>query len=326
MTTRLNSLLIFSLLALSLLTTTPLLAQEAEEPQRAVLITGATTGIGRVTAEHLASNGFFVYAGARKRSDMDELNAIENVMAVRIDVTKQDQIDAAVETIRNEGRGLYGLINNAGVSVSGPLIELPVEEFLFQMDVNVTGVYRVTQAFAPMIIESQGRISVTGSIAGYLTWPYGAPYSMSKHAMESYAETLATELEQFGVAVSIVEPGSYNSDITKSRLDRIKDSGLDPEGSLYKEDMERMMSASGDRSSLKDPIEVAEAFYEFLTSEEPRLRYLVVPDVNQARFTILGQLMRAVQTNDSQAYTFTREELIEILDQVIEMQNAAGQN
>jgi NADP-dependent 3-hydroxy acid dehydrogenase YdfG len=92
--------------------------------QKAVLVTGASTGIGRKITEDLAGRGIFVYAGARKDSDIKELNAIENVMAIRLDVTVQEEIDAAVATITKEGRGLYGLVYNAGVAIVAPLIEV----------------------------------------------------------------------------------------------------------------------------------------------------------------------------------------------------------
>jgi len=91
--------------------------------QKAVLVTGASTGIGREIAETLARDGYFVYAGARKQKDLDALNAIENIQAVRLDVTIQSEINAAVETVRKGGKGLHGLINNAGIFVGGPLIE-----------------------------------------------------------------------------------------------------------------------------------------------------------------------------------------------------------
>ena len=134
--------------------------------QKAVLVTGASTGIGRDIAETLARDGYFVYAGARKQKDLDALNAIENIQAVRLDVTIQSEIDAAVETVRKGGKGLHGLINNAGIFVGGPLIEISMDDFHWLMDVNVYGVVRVTKAFAPMIIESKGRISTVGSISG----------------------------------------------------------------------------------------------------------------------------------------------------------------
>ena len=130
----------------------------AQEPPelRAVLITGASSGIGLKMTEVLSQAGFFVYAGARKPEDLARLDAMDNVKAVRLDVTIQDEIDAAVELVRAEGRGLYGLVNNAGVSVMGPLIELAEEDMQFQLDVNLFGPYRVTKAFADLLIDSRG--------------------------------------------------------------------------------------------------------------------------------------------------------------------------
>jgi len=124
--------------------------------QRAVLVTGASSGIGRKTTELLAQNGFFVYATARKEDDLKALAAIANVQALRLDVGKQDQIDAAVKTVQDGGRGLFGLINNAGVAVLAPLIEVTERDLAFQFDANVYGPYRLTKAFAPLLIASQG--------------------------------------------------------------------------------------------------------------------------------------------------------------------------
>lgn len=174
------------------------LADEAES-QKAVLITGASTGIGRNAAERLAAAGYFVYAGARKAADIEELNKIDNVMAVRLDVTKQDEIDAAVEQIRKEGRGLWGIVNNAGVNVVAPLIEADVSELEFLFDVNVYGVFRVTKAFAPLVIESSGRIVNISSISGVLSGNGYGMYAASKHAVEAFTDSLAREMEDLDV-------------------------------------------------------------------------------------------------------------------------------
>ena len=99
--------------------------------QKAVLVTGASTGIGRNIAERLASEGYFVYAGARKEKDLEELNQIENVQSIRLDVTVQEEIDAAVATVTDAGRGLYGVVNNAGVAVIGPMIEVKEDDLEF---------------------------------------------------------------------------------------------------------------------------------------------------------------------------------------------------
>ena len=143
----------------------PVFADEHES----ILITGASTGIGRHLAEALASKGYHVYAGARKDDDLAELDAIENITAVRLDVTKQDQVDAAVALIEKNGGGLWGLVNNAGVGGGGAVLDTPIENQRFVYDVNVEGVYRTTKAFAPLIMESKGRIVTTGSIAGTVT-------------------------------------------------------------------------------------------------------------------------------------------------------------
>ena len=155
----------------------PVFADEHES----ILITGASTGIGRHLAEALASKGYHVYAGARKDDDLAELDAIENITAVRLDVTKQDQVDAAVALIEKNGGGLWGLVNNAGVGGGGAVLDTPIENQRFVYDVNVEGVYRTTRAFAPLIMESKGRIVTTGSIAGTISWAGGSAYAGSKH-------------------------------------------------------------------------------------------------------------------------------------------------
>ena len=135
-------------------------AESADDnAQKAILVTGASSGIGRKIAETLAANGYFVYARARKQADLDALNEIPNIQSVRLDVTKQDEIDAAVETVRAGSKGLYGLVNNAGIVVLGPITEIDEDELTWILDVNLIGVYRITKAFAPLIIESKGRIN-----------------------------------------------------------------------------------------------------------------------------------------------------------------------
>ena len=193
----------------------------AADTQKSILVTGASTGIGRHLTETLAEAGYHVYAGARKDEDLAELDTIDNVTAVRLDVTSQDQVDAAVELIKKKGTGLYALVNNAGVGGGGPVVETPVEDQTFVYRVNVEGVYRTTRAFAPMIIESKGRIVTTGSIAGTgSAIPGFSAYSGSKHWIEAFTDSFATEMEPLGVMVSVVEPGNYKSNIRRSSVER----------------------------------------------------------------------------------------------------------
>lgn len=283
-------------------------------PQKAILVTGASTGIGREIAETLAKDGHSVYAGARKQKDIDALNAIDNIQAVRLDVTIQDDIDAAVETVRKGGKGLYGVVNNAGVFIGGPLIDVDIEEVQWLMDVNVFGVYRVTQAFAPMIIESKGRISTIGSISGTLSGRFAGPYSMSKHAIEAYTDSLATEMEKFDVRVSVIEPGNYDSEIANTALKRMREKDYAQPGSYFAEELQEWMNRPWDRSQYKGPGEVAEAAMHALFSDEPLLRYMVVPNEEEAGWTIGKAIKEVTQLNEWQAYSYSREQLIEKLD------------
>ena len=300
------------------------LAKVAASSQKAVLITGASTGIGRMTAELLAENGFYVYAGARKEKDLADLSALKNVEGIRLDVTVEAEIDAAVATVKKGGRGLYGLINNAGVVVLAPLIEVPEGDLAFQIDVNVMGPYRVTKAFAPMLIESKGRISTTGSLSGTATWGFGGPYTMSKFAVEAYTDVLALEMEGFGVTVSVVEPGNFKSKIMASMKDRLLASGYTAEGSLFEDKMSRLLSQPLDRSNLMEPGKVAQAFLDFLTDENPKRRYLVVPNQGEAALTLNAAFTRLAQQNRDQEYTFSREQLIAMLDAALLAQTPAA--
>ena len=298
---------------------------ETTPKQKAVLVTGASSGLGRATAETLAAKGYFVYAGARKDADLTELDAIENIQAIKLDVNQQDQIDAAVKTIREAGRGLYGLVNNAGVVVVSPLIDINEEDFHFQMNVNIYGVYRITKAFAPLIIESKGRISVIGSISGTLSDATWGPYSMTKHAMEAYADALADEMKQFNVNVSLIQPGAYRSNIGMSALDRMAKQDQSAADSQFKEQMTESINwLSHFEKDAGDPTEVAEVVMKSLFDDHPKPRYLIVPNQEQAYWTINRAIERMVEQNSDQKFSYDRAQLIEMLDAALAKQ--AGKN
>lgn len=291
---------------------------EQSPKQKAVLVTGASTGIGRNIAERLASEGYFVYAGARKEKDLEALNQIENVQSIRLDVTIQEDIDAAVATVTDAGRGLYGVVNNAGVAVIGPMIEVKEDDLKFQFDVNVYGPYRITKAFSPLIIAEQGRITTIGSIAGTLSSPFVGPYTMSKHAIEAYTDSLAGEMAKFGVKVSVIEPGNYRSAISQSLKKRMDSRRHSIEGSLFEEEQSEFMDRIGsDRSQYKDPDEVSDAAMHALFDENPMRRYMVVPNEGEARMTIRKAMQELVQLNQWQAYKYDRDALIAILDEAL---------
>jgi NAD(P)-dependent dehydrogenase (short-subunit alcohol dehydrogenase family) len=288
------------LLGLSLTAAAAAADAPASAGQRAVLVTGASTGIGREITERLAANGHFVYAGARKDSDLAELDAIENVQAIRLDVTRPDEIAAAVATVTQGGRGLWGLVNNAGVAVTGPFAELKEEDFDFVMDVNAYGPFRVTKAFVPLIAASQGRIVTISSISGILSSGNLGVYSMSKHAVEAFGDSLAVQMEPLGVRVSLIEPGNYNSQIGASAAKRMG-----------------VTSTLADRSRYKQPDEVAEAVERALFEPDPKRRYMVVPNLQEAEITIRKAIQELVQLNEGHAYTYSREQLVGMLDEAL---------
>ena len=202
-----------------LLCAVPAFAQ-ATGAQKAIVVTGASSGIGRKVTERLAANGFFVYAGARAQKDIDELSAIKNVQGVRLDVTSAADIAAAVALVGKAGRGLYGVVNNAGVVVVAPMIEVEEKDLDFIFQVNMYGPYRITKAFAPMLLESKGRVVNISSLNGIVASPMIGAYSMSKHGIEAFSEALAAELSPFGVRVSLIEPGNYGTNIGRNMLAR----------------------------------------------------------------------------------------------------------
>jgi len=287
------------------------------DDHKSILVTGASTGIGRNLTETLAENGYHVYAGARKDKDLAALDAIENVTAVRLDVTKQDQVDAVVEMIGEKGTGLYGLVNNAGVGGGGEVVETPIEDQTFVYAVNVEGVYRTTKAFAPLVIESKGRIVTTGSIAGTLSWPGGNAYSGSKHWIEAYTDSLAGEMEPYGVAVSVVEPGNYKSNIRRSSVSRGHEQAKAAGGEVT-EEMKKAYEATAERElSYKEPDEVSEAFMHALFDDNPLRRYMVVPNADEQERTIRTKVNELVQLNQWGPYSYSRDQLVELLDEAL---------
>ncbi|MGD8358416.1 MAG: SDR family oxidoreductase [Lysobacterales bacterium] len=313
-------LVVMAIFLITLLPMSPVLADQQASDQRAVLITGATSGIGRAAAEYLAKEGYFVYAGARKDADIEELNRIDNVMAVRIDVTKQDQIDAAVKLIEKQGRGLWGLVNNAGVNVVAPLIEAKESDLEFLYDVNVFGVFRVTKAFAPMIIESNGRIVNISSISGVLAGSGYGMYAGSKHAVEAMTDSLANELSDLGVHVSAVNPGNFASEIGLTRCKRLLKEENSENWGLFEDRRQRMLDncrerlEAGVENEGTPPDAVAHTIKRALFEDNPRGRYLVVPRQEEAGWTISKAAQVMLDLNLGHEYSYSREEIARLID------------
>ena len=285
------------------------------DAQKAVLVTGSSSGIGLKITETLAANGFYVYAGGRKAADLERLDAMDNVSSVRLDVTVQDEIDAAVQFVKDKGRGLYGVVNNAGVGAISPLTSGPESDMDFVFDVNVYGPYRVNKAFLPLLEESKGRTTTIGSISGI--FGTSGIYSMSKMAVEAYTDSLAREIEGNGVHVSIVEPGGFKSNIGLSRAARALAAADRGEIELTDKQRTRYENEEARRADRKDPDEVADAVLDLLTADNPKRRYMVTPNERQAHGTVKAAMRRVVQINHDQPYAYDREGLIDVLDELL---------
>ena len=175
-----------------------------------------------------------------------------------------------------------------------------------------------------LIIESKGRISIIGSIAGTLSSATWGPYSMTKHAMEAYADALKEEMDKFGVHVSLIEPGTYKSKIADSALERMEKRNQTAESSQFQAEMTESVNwLAAFQETSGDPAEVAEVVMDALFEENPQPRYLVVPNREQAHWTINRAMERLVEQNSRQQFRFDRDALIEMLDASLEKQGGA---
>ena len=293
---------------------------------KAILVTGASTGIGNHITHYLAERGHLVYATARKTADLDALSQIENVVPLQLDVTNLEQIETAVSFIEGQGTGLYGLVNNAGLGGLGGFTTWTEAEFHQIFDVNVAGPWRMTNAFIDLLIAAQGRVVNIGSQGGMITQKFFGPYTMTKHALEAYTVALSEELRPFHVKVSIVQPGGIVSNIGPNsmpeNLDRLR--RAQPP---FKEEADQILASfenppppppedvpeSAANRKPSSPEIVSTAVYNALFAEEPKLRYLVGTQWEGDR--VLNALMeKIVHENDNPEHNYSREELIALLD------------
>jgi hypothetical protein len=186
------------------------------------------------------------------------------------------------------------------------------------MDVNVFGVYRVTAAFAPLLIDARGRITNISSISGINSSSMFGHYSASKHALEAMSDSLAEEVEELGVKVSVVEPGNYNSKIGETAYERLKDAPFAKEGERYAAQIERMLTyVRESRDRFEDPDDVADAILHSLESAEPLRRYMVVPDKGEADWAMQKAIDEVAEYSQWQHNYFSRDELVEMLDDAL---------
>jgi NAD(P)-dependent dehydrogenase (short-subunit alcohol dehydrogenase family) len=180
----------------------------------AVLVTGASTGIGHATSMLLAQQGYAVYAGVRKEADRERMEAEHPLIRpIILDVTVPADVTRSIQTIRENGDELVGLVNNAGIAVAGPLEFLPIEALRTQFEINTIAPIAMAQVALPLLRETHGRIIIVGSIAGRISAPFVGPYSASKAAVAMLADALRQELAPSGIAVSLLEFASVKTPI-----------------------------------------------------------------------------------------------------------------
>jgi NAD(P)-dependent dehydrogenase (short-subunit alcohol dehydrogenase family) len=285
-------------------------------------VTGAGNGIGRAITEYLSSRGHRVFACARKQEDLASLGKLSKVVPFRLDVTNQVEIQDLVRRLRSEKESVYGLINNAGVAGFGPLVDLNVEELIRVYDVNLYGTHRMVRAILPFLMESKGRIVNMSSASGINTPKFLGAYSLSKHSVEAYSDTLREELSQFGIKVSLIEPGNFRSEMTANMFQFLKREEL-LANSPYRKELVEVIHRVFDnperlhRTIFPPPYEVAEAVFDALFSETPMERYFVgtKDDVQLASKKILETL---TQVNRGRQFGLSKEELAKLLDELFD--------
>ncbi|HLI97391.1 MAG TPA: SDR family oxidoreductase [Candidatus Baltobacteraceae bacterium] len=244
--------------------------------QGAIVVTGASTGIGAAAARGLAQMGNVVFAGVRTNDDAVRLaREHANLRPLLLDVTQQPSIAAAAQTVRAAGLRLSGLVNNAGIVVAGPLEHVSESELRLQFDVNVLGQITVTQAFLPQLREDRGRIVFVGSVSGRIAMPYIGPYSASKFALRALVDALRFELEPDGIRVALIEPGSVKTPIWRKGRE-----GHHGRWNALTERYRRAMQAVLEQSEREErnaiPADrVTRAIVDALFAANPRTHYLV---------------------------------------------------
>jgi len=237
--------------------------------QKVVLITGASSGFGKVMAQFLSQKGLSVWGTSRKASQ--ETNAGDYKM-IPMDVQDSDSIEAAVERIIAKDNRIDVLINNAGISLVSPLEETPLETMQTVMDVNLYGTLRVCQAVVPVMRQQKsGLIINVSSIGGLMGLPFRGVYSASKFALEGLTESLSMEMKSFGITVCMVEPGDFKTNIAQNRL-HVELNDNSPYG-----DTSAMVEKTADMQMEKaaNPELIGPAVYSIIRKEKPKLRYRV---------------------------------------------------
>jgi NAD(P)-dependent dehydrogenase (short-subunit alcohol dehydrogenase family) len=257
-----------------------------QQEEKAVVITGASSGIGRATALYLAERGFRVFACIRKQADGEALRTESGgrVVPVVLDVTDRATIASAARAVQEQlgEHGLDGLVNNAGIATPAPIEYMTEEVLRRQFEVNVFGQVAVIQAFLPLVRRARGRIVNIGSVGSHIAIPFGGALCGSKGAFSLLSDALRLELRPYGIHVCLIEPGAISTPAVDKTLGDAEAviGALPPEGAArYGTKMREFMRRGHERETKGSPPEVvADAIHHALTARRPRLRYAVGAD------------------------------------------------
>jgi NAD(P)-dependent dehydrogenase (short-subunit alcohol dehydrogenase family) len=264
--------------------------------KKVVVVTGASSGIGRAAAMRLAEKGFHVLAGVRRERDAERWRGVDRATPLLLDVASDASVEAALAKARPllEGAGEVHLVNNAGIAVAGPVEAVPIARWKEQFEVNVFGLLRITQALLPSVRATAGRIVNISSVSGLAAAPYMGPYSASKFAVEALSDALRRELRQFGCRVIVVEPGPIATPIWEKNLGQ-KDpllGDLTPElRKAYGRELARFEKGAEKTARGAAPVDrVSDVIEKALSAERPRTRYVVGAKTLPAQMALAGLL------------------------------------
>jgi NAD(P)-dependent dehydrogenase (short-subunit alcohol dehydrogenase family) len=250
----------------------------------AVVVTGASTGIGEATTRELRGRGFDVFAAVRREEDAERARS-EGMRSVLLDVTDPASVASAAAEVEGalDGKRLAGVVNNAGVAISGPIEFVSPDELTRQLDINVVGQVRVTQAFLRLLREGRGRLVNISSIGGRMALPLVGPYNASKFALEAVSDSLRRELRGQGIDVVVIEPGAIKTPIWQKGNAAAEEMLADapPEAERLYGGLIRALRAETVKIEEKrglPPEEVARVVGEAMTAAKPKTRYLVGRD------------------------------------------------
>ncbi len=246
-------------------------ATTRDSATKVVLVTGASSGIGRSCAEHLAARGMTVYGASRTLSPDAKLS----FHGLRMDVTDDSSVHAAVQQIHEKHGRIDVVINNAGNGIAGAVEETSPQEAMAQLDTNFFGVHRVCRAVLPMMRQQgDGVIINVSSLAGLLAVPYQAFYSASKFAVEGLTEALRMEVKPFGIRVALIEPGDFKTDFPANRRNTVEAES----SGVYRELVDRCVGVmQEEEKNGMDPLIVARLAERIIHDPSPRLRYTTGP-------------------------------------------------